>query len=1005
MVNFKNVILVVRGCSKPACLLIPILLLAFFGTSVAQQHRLLFHAVGVNEGLSHNSVYSLLQDKSGYVWAGTADGLNRYDGRQVKVYRPADAMQNAEAAYIRNRLVEDKQGNIWYVCYTGIYCLNKKLDRLERKLELKSLTALYFLDRNGVLWLHDLNRGIVSYNIFTGKTVLYPYPFSFEYSRYRNLRVTTDDRQFLWVSLYDNGTYYRFDVNSKKYKELRYKDKITLMACEGSRLWLSDDKAVDVFDAAQMRLFSSVKWKGGSLSKAKLLRDSKGHVFISAHSYGLYCVDDKGNILDSHQRDSYVSNTIPSDNVTDIIEDRSGNLWVSTDAGGIAYADLKTPPFGKFPLDERDHPQLKDFIIWSIYEGRDGKIWFGNIGNGLNIYDAQTGSLQQIPLPDGRKDIHVRTIYESTDNKVWVGYSNGVGYMQGNILKKVEPGWQGEDNIVYELLNKGDDTMLVATALGPKILFRKNGKWEEQKQILQYSLKRKVTDIIPDKNGKYWMVFPAWGLLSVSYDGEHFQEVDSFLGNMALRSVHRDELEPYILWVASGTGLWKFDSRSGKAILFNTKHGLPNANIYGVLEDEAHDIWVSTNGGLSCYKRKQNSFSNYFYNNGLQSNEFNSGAFHKGYSGKLYFGGIKGFNWLTGKSVRFDTAKPQVVITDIIAGDSILIPHSVVGNTVELSYKKNSITINVAVADYTNPDANHVRYKLLDWDKSWNDSKTGEIRYASLLPGDYTLYIHGVSSNQQLSAPYVIKVRVNAPFWQQVWFRWAMALSVMIVIALLTYLWYRRKVNSALEALEREKMLAAERSRISRDLHDDIGGAITKITLLSELIPLQNDGRDKMLEDVKAISSTAREVSQSMSEIVWALHTQHDTLEGLLSYLREQVREFLERINIRYELHFPAEPGMIHLSGEQRRNILLVIKEALNNVVKHSDANLVRLSCTHDASEITFVVTDDGKGFDITKMEEQGNGLRNMRKRMESMGGKMVILQGKGTSVVFSMPL
>lgn len=461
-----------------------------------------------------------------------------------------------------------------------------------------------------------------------------------------------------------------------------------------------------------------------------------------------------------------------------------------------------------------------------------------------------------------------------------------------------------------------------------------------------------------------------------------------------------------MLWLGSKNGLYRFDTKTNKIGSFNTKSGPANAFIYNILEDEYHNLWLSTNGGLSCYSRKDKSFSNYTYKNGLQSNEFNSGAFYKGESGTLYFGGVKGFNWFTGKSVLADTVKPQVVMTGMVVGDSVMNPYLFDGEEIQVAYAQNSLDVHVAVADYARPEANFVRYKLEGWDKDWNISNDGDIRYANLQPGNYTLMIYGVSSNQAMSEPQVLTITVIAPFWQQVWFKVLLGAGCIVVITLLIYVWYRRKVNKTLQELEREKMLAAERNRISRDLHDDIGGAITKISLLSELIPLQHKGEEKMLEDIKIISATARDVSQSMSDIVWALHAQHDTLESLLSYLREKIREFLDPIGVNYRLDIPEDGGELKLSGEQRRNILLVMKEALNNAVKYADAKLITVSCRQVKDRLVFTVADDGKGFDILNTDRHGNGLKNMQKRMQSTGGDFVVIQpGHGTEIVFSVPV
>jgi signal transduction histidine kinase/ligand-binding sensor domain-containing protein len=1002
MPNCKNVILVVRDRKKLAFLLV-LLVSAFISGA---QHRLLFQSIGVNEGLSHSSVYSLLQDSRGFIWAGTADGLNRYDGREVKVYRPDDALQNAEAAFIRDKPMEDKNGNIWYVSLPGIYCWEKKTDHVVRKKKLNNnAIAFFFVTQNGDMWLLDVIEGVFSYNIYTGETKKYPYSPSLDPSKFASVRTATDHKNKLWFALHGNGDYYAFDIRDKQYKKSQYKSKVALMAYEDGRLWLSDNKSMDIYTADNGVLLSSVRWNGPELIKSKLLKDKAGHFWLSMHGYGVACLDESGRMTHLHSHDSYSNNTLSSDNVTEIIQDRGEVLWLASDGGGLMRTSLKKGAFSKFPVDERDHPEIKDFSMTALYEQEDGNILFSGRGCGLCVYAPKDNSIWPVSFFPKKEEFYVLSFYKDTDDVLWLGTSAGIGYVKNgkwvyNRLSQIE-----QDNVkVFHILNKGKDTLLLATSHSIKVMARKGDVWKEHTLAIPGKLRTRLTSVADAGNGYYWMASPTEGLLKAKWESDHFSVVDSPLNKETIRVIHRDEIEPDVLWLGSKRGLWRYDARTGKKELYNTGNGLANAFIYSVLEDEYHNLWMSTNGGLTCYNRQSKAFSNYTYKSGLQSNEFNSEAFHKGKSGILYFGGIKGFNWLTGKSVFKDTLRPQVIVTGMIAGDSIVNPYTH-SDRIDIAYGNNSLNIQAAVADYTKPEANYVRYKLEGWDRDWNISATGEVRYTNLQPGNYTLYIYGVGSNQAISKPRVFYITIVAPFWQQGWFKMLFTVVCIGIITLLIYAWYKRKVSKTMRELEQEKMLAAERNRISRDLHDDIGGAITKISLLSELIPLQHKGAEKILADVKIISTTARDVSQSMSDIVWALHTQHDSLEGLLSYLREKIREFLEPISVKYRLDFPDDDGNMKLSGEQRRNILLVMKEALNNAVKYADASLITISCRRIKGRLVFKVVDDGKGFDILNAEGHGNGLKNMHKRMESIKGDFVILQpGKGTEIIFSVP-
>jgi signal transduction histidine kinase/ligand-binding sensor domain-containing protein len=994
----ENVILVVRFLLRYAFALFPYFISI---NCLGQTQRLLFHTIGVDEGLSHNSVYNIFQDSRGFIWAASADGLNRYDGRSIETYRPPDAAQNAEAAYIRDRLVEDREGNIWYFCYTGLYCWEKKTEQIKRvkAFNLRSRN-LYYLDQEGNLWFHDLNLGIGAYNIYSKSEYIYSYPFVFDARQYRNLQLTANNKGDLWFSIYENGEYYHFDCRKKRYRKLQHTTGITFIKHQDGQLWLSDGKRVTVYKADDMKLLSEFCWADEQLNDPKLLRSKDGRLWISSYGKGLYNIDSRGNILHVYEQSSGKYGPA-SNNIKTLLEDRSGNIWIGTDAGGMARASLRERLLGKFPEEGINYSQISDFLVWSIFEDKAGKVWFGT-DKGLAIYDPQTGQAKAVNVPGIGAGVHISHISEPYKDEMWLCYAGGAGYLKNGSFKKVGLG-ANDQLMVYKSEPSGKQKLLLATSEGLKVLVRKKGVWEEQIMSGPQQVKMKVTDITRIDDNDCWLSCPNNGLYALHDDGASFGLTDSFTKIKGLRAVHVDEQNRSVLWLASRTGLWKLDMRTRRAELLYTAHGLANSNVYAVLEDRQHKLWLSTNGGLSSLDKQQLLFNNYTYKNGLQSNEFNSGAYHNGASGKLYFGGLKGFNWIRETGTQ-DTARPQLIVNAVVAGDSALNPFTLQPGGIEMPYNKSSFQLRYAIADYTNPEANYLRYKLEGWDKSWNNSNTGEIQYARLLPGSYTLRLVPVGANMLEGNESILKLEVVAPFWQRSWFRALLLLTVPGFVVSVLYLRHRRKLGTTLRELEQQKMLAAERVRISRDLHDDIGSAITKISLLTELIPMQQKQPHEVLADVKAISATARQVSQSMGEIVWALHEQHDNLAGLLSYMREQIREFLGPLGIRYNLEFPEEAADIRLTGEQRRNIFLVAKEALNNAVKYAGPSLITVSCRQEGRRIVFSVEDDGKGFDIAMAGTDGNGLNNMQRRMDAIGGNFEVgRKRKGTAIMFSI--
>lgn len=435
---------------------------------------------------------------------------------------------------------------------------------------------------------------------------------------------------------------------------------------------------------------------------------------------------------------------------------------------------------------------------------------------------------------------------------------------------------------------------------------------------------------------------------------------------------------------------------------------MANSYVYGILEDDKHNLWLSTNGGLIYFDRKNNSFQNFSANDGLQSNEFNTGAFYKSASGNFYFGGIKGFNWF--KNINPDLTdyahKPSVAVTDIFLNDRRFKEDSVFlkNKTINLSYYQNNVVFNFAALDFTRPEANKIQYRLENWDPHWVTTQAKTVRYSNLSPGHYVFKIKACNADGVWSDEQSIVVFIQAPFWKRWWFYSLMGAIILIAAVFITKAIAKRKFRRQLHDLEKQRLVEQERNRISRDMHDEIGSGLTQIALMSELMQTQKKADEELKKDVGNISSSARKLVESMSEIIWALNPQNDSLENLLAYLREQTLAYFEPFDIRYSIQFPDELPFIRLSNEQRRNLFLVAKEALNNALKHSGADTINLSMAYQNNSIHFYISDNGKGIDESKIKIASNGLRNMKKRMADVGGTLDLRSAEtGCSIHFSL--
>jgi signal transduction histidine kinase len=288
-------------------------------------------------------------------------------------------------------------------------------------------------------------------------------------------------------------------------------------------------------------------------------------------------------------------------------------------------------------------------------------------------------------------------------------------------------------------------------------------------------------------------------------------------------------------------------------------------------------------------------------------------------------------------------------------------------------------------------------------DKDWiNSGKLNEVRYYGMRPGKYIFKIKAANGSGVWSEKEIkINLIIHAPFWKAWWFYSLSGILLIVIVVLVTRYISQNRLKERIRKLEKQQAVNTERNRISKDMHDEIGSGLTRIALMTELMHTQQELDEKTKQDVNEIGSSTRQLVESMSEIIWTLNPHNDKLENLLAYLREQTQHYFEPLNVNYQISFPETVPDIKLSNEQRRNLFLVSKEALNNALKHSDASSIEFIANATEKKLKFSILDNGKGIDRTTKRAGANGLRNMQQRMNDIKGEIewVSKNGNGTRV------
>jgi signal transduction histidine kinase len=419
---------------------------------------------------------------------------------------------------------------------------------------------------------------------------------------------------------------------------------------------------------------------------------------------------------------------------------------------------------------------------------------------------------------------------------------------------------------------------------------------------------------------------------------------------------------------------------------------------------------------IATGKAKTALFRSFGEADGLPSGECSFGfqpAACRTTDGKLWFPTIKGIASLNPASLKLNTNAPQVIIDSIVLdgvqlnSDTLDAPPP---TTIKVSPYKERLEIGFTSLSLTAPLKGRFKYKLQGFDSTWTE-KPGDVRFATYIklpPDNYEFHVKACNEDGKWSeSDAVLAVHVLPPFWRTWWFISASAICALWMIAGSVYYVSTQRLHRQLESLRQHEALEKERARIARDLHDQLGANLTQVALLSEMAESDKDSPQEVEAHARQISQTARETTHALDEIVWTVNPSNDTLDGLINYVCKYAQEYLAIADLRYRLEVPSQLPTTPISPELRHNVFLAAKESVNNVVKHARATSAWLRLHLEPHQFTLEIEDNGRGVAPADQKKGRSGLRNMRKRMEDIGGTFEIAAGSdgGTKVRLIAPL
>jgi len=798
-----------------------------------------FNPISVGDGLSHSTVYSMWQDQQGFMWIGTQDGLNKYDGYGFTIYRydPLDSTSLASSNI--SSLTQTTDGMIWIGSWgAGLVEFDpyREVSRAYRHdpndpASLSNNRAqVVFTDRNGTIWVGTAGGGLNRFQRDSGTFVRYLHDpaDSLSLSHNRIWSIDEDPAGNLWIGT-DDGlnrfdpqteTFQTFKHDPAQPQSLSHSRIRTLKVVSETEIWVGTQAGLNRFNplsgiATHYRHQpDDPNSLSGDVITALYPHHASGTVWVGTTNNGLNRLDPQTGRVSRYQNDPRDPHSLSHNNVRAIYEDRAGMFWVATRRGGVNTFRLVPERFQTWQHDPLNPNSLSDDIIWSIYEDREGILWIGTGDGGLNRWDRkhqQFTHYQHDPAdPTTLNQNDVRAIFEDRFGALWIGTDDG-GLNRLDRQRGTFTHYEPNPDQPGSLSNK-DVTCIYEDQFGLLWIGTDGGglnRWDRATNTFihyrhdprnPHSLSDDLVWLIYETmSGDLW-IGTGDGLNRLDRETDTFevfhqrqetpQPSPLYLINDNIRAMY--EAPDGVLWIGtSGGGLHQWDRTRQKTQYYTTNDGLPSNVINSILPDENGNLWLSTNQGLSQFDPLAESFRNFDVHDGLQSNVFNPGAGLKTRQGTLFFGGIHGLNEFDAKNIHNNSYIPPVVITSIKRFDQELPvePPLPLANQIRLPFHHNFFSLEFAGLNFIQSAKNRYVYRLEGFDVNW--VRAGTRRYANYTnvpPGTYHFRVRAANNDGVWNTEGAsLTILIDPPFWQTWWFYYLEGIVGIMVLSLVIW--------------------------------------------------------------------------------------------------------------------------------------------------------------------------------------------------------------------------
>lgn len=832
-----------------------LVLLITAGSSFGQNGAIAFKHITTDEGLSQSTITGILQDDDGFMWFATHDGLNKYDGNTIRIYKYDPTNPKSLSHNFIHTIFKDRSSNLWLgTDEGGLIFFDRENDSFTSyNHNPEDSTSLSHVrvqtieqDPDGNLWVGTYGGGINYFDVKSGRFTRYRHEPNNNGSLSSDhiSDILVDRSGNVWIATF-NGGLNLFDRDSKSFERflhdpqdqnsLSHNGLSKIMEDSHGNLWVgTEGRGLNLFDRQRKSCTRFVHEESNSASLShndilSLQEDNYGNLWVGTRNGGISILSHDAKVFTTLKHDENNDETLNNNSIYSLYKDRHGNMWVGTYSGGVNFASSLKPKFKSYKNEKTNANSLSNNNVLSILEDHNGLLWLGTDGGGLNVFDRKKNKFQKyVHSPGDMQSIrsdYVLDIFEDRDQDLWTGnFKGGINLrMKGGdkfLNFHTDPlNSDPYNESIWQIIQDKKGYLWVAT-YGLSRYDKINNTFENflpdpnAPGSISYPL---IFALCEDSKGNIWAGTAGGGLNLFHEDTKTFTHYKHNLQDTtSISSSHINAIAEDSkgnLWIGTNSGLNLFHPESNTFSVFNEDDGLPNNVVYGIQEDNHGNLWLSTNKGLSKFNPDKRTFRNYDVSDGLLGNSFNRMSFYKNGNGEIFFGGMNGFSVFHPDSIVDNPVIPAVHITNFEIFNKPVTVHQkdsplkkAIHKTDEivLSYKESVFSFEFAALNYTSPEKNQYAYKLEGFDKDWIYTYSTKAIYTNLNPGEYIFRVKASNNdgvwNDQGTALTII---ITPPFWRT----WIFKIIVALMLVAGVYIFFRIRlsiINKQKIALEKE---------------------------------------------------------------------------------------------------------------------------------------------------------------------------------------------------------